>query len=105
MSKKKKKKPEPEVEEVFYSTIGAEMNPVIAYMQAASLLDIAAVSAVQSNDAEGMTVVARHWMEMAMLMSGRTPGDDQDGPITGTRILGFRDKESRDGAEDAARQS
>jgi len=104
MSKKKKKR-EQKSEEVFYSTIGTEMSPVVAYSQAASLLDIAAIVAVQSNDAEGMTVVAHHWMEMAMLMSGRIPGDDQDGPITGTRILGFRDKESRDGAEDAARQS
>jgi hypothetical protein len=102
---KKKKKSEQKSEEVFYSTVGTEMNPALAYMQAASLLDIAAIVAVQSNDAEGMTVVAHHWMEMAMLMSGRIPDGDGDGPITGTRILGFRDKESRDGAEDAARQS
>lgn len=98
--KKKNKEPEPTL---FYETTGDTISPVVAYCQAASLLDIAAVSTVDSQDIVGMVEVAHKWMEMAVLMSGKE--SDLDDVTSRTTILGFGSTESREVAEKDARKS
>lgn len=99
-NKKNKKKAPPEV---FYATIGESISPGIAYLQAASLLDMAAVTAVEFGDTEGMTSVAHQWMEMAVLMQG--PHEQDTDAVSDTRILGFGSNSAREVAEKNAKQS
>lgn len=105
MSKKTKKKTK--TASLFYTTIDEEVSPTTAYLQAASLLDIAAVAAVQYGDTVAMASVAHHWMEMAVLMQGGGHDQDEpeDGPITETKVIGFGTTKMREVAEDDARKS
>lgn len=108
MSKSKKKKIKQQDQEptLFYDTLGEEVSPGTAYGQAASLLDIAAVFAVESNDIESMSTVAHAWLEMAVLMQGEhVEVEDSEKEITKTSILGFGPTKTREVAEKDARKS
>jgi hypothetical protein len=108
MSKKSKKKnKDDKVEPLIYETTGDTVTPSVAYNQAVSLLDIAAIVAVESSDTEGMATVANNWMQLAALLSGigRSDDDAQEGSIVTTgRIPGFRDELSRGEVEDGIRK-
>lgn len=110
MAKKKKsdKKNKDKIDErPFYQTIGDIVSPGTAYSQAASLLDMAAIIAVESGDPEGLGSVAHQWMEMAVLMQGgkAEQGDEPEESFTETKVIGFGTKEMREVAEDDARKS
>lgn len=105
MSKKKNKKGKSK--RLFYEAIGDTVSPGAAYLQAASLLDMAAVFAVESGDPDGMGAVAHQWMEMAVLMQGGHPAEEEEPEesFTETKVIGFGTKEMREVAEDDARKT
>lgn len=63
-----------------YEAFGDELSPAVAYLQAASLLDISAGLAIESRDVESLTAVSVLWMRLAeSLMGGARPGTgDED---------------------------
>lgn len=105
MSKKKKKKAK--TQELFYETIGESISPGTAYLQAASLLDMAAMMAVEYADPEAMGAVAHQWMEMAVLMQGDKSSEEEEPEesFTETKVIGFGTKEMREVAEHDAREA
>ena len=104
MGKKNKKEKLEEEATLFYETIGDTISPGVAYNQAASLLDLAAVSAVDSQDIVGMVEIAHKWMEMAVLM-GNKENESPDDITSKTKIMGFGTTEYREVVEKDARQS
>lgn len=109
MSKKSKKKSKSkEEEQPYYELIGETVSPSVAYLQAASLLDLAAVTAVQCGDAKQMGIIAHHWIEMAIVLQGGPKTDQDEEPeevLTTTKVIGFGTKEMREVAENDARKS
>jgi len=95
MTKKKKKV------QIFYTSIGDHIDSGVAYNQAASLLDLAAFTAVECGNVDQMESVAHHWMEMAALMSGEKPEEGIEDTPTKTTILGFGSTTAREVAERA----
>lgn len=105
--KSKKSKKEECAVPLVYETTGDTVTPSVAFNQAVSLLDIAAVVAVESADTDGMATVANNWLQLAaFLVGGKSDDDDPEGSMVSTTgIPGFRDALSREVAENDARKS
>jgi hypothetical protein len=95
MSKKKKKV------QIYYTSIGDHIDPGVAYCQAASLLDLAAFTAVECGSVDQMESVAHHWMEMAALMTGEKSEEQNEDIPAKTTVLGFGSTKAREVAERA----
>lgn len=74
MSKKKLK----------YKPTGNMIGLDTGFIQASTLLDMAAVDALESRDFERAADIARQWIELSMAMKKvLTHGDDEDGEYEG----------------------
>lgn len=88
-----------------YTPIESEISFTVAVVQAATLLDEAALAAVHSGKVNDMIKVAAGWMELGVNMLQRPTeeeeveeGDEHD--ITSeTTIMGFGSPASRESAE------
>lgn len=62
-----------------YEPIGDDLNFEVAFLQAAAALDLAAILAVESRDAERLESIGGHWIAMAdRLMPNRHAQDDDE---------------------------
>lgn len=93
-----------------YRKIGRVLGIDTTMLQAAALLDEAAVRAIESRDPTMSLTVARQWMELGAMMhavmSDEKPDSDNDegDEDLGSSIMGFGNKEAREKAEAVARE-
>lgn len=63
-----------------YEAFGDELSPPVAFLQSASLLDIAGQFAVESRDVDGITTVSVLWMQLGerMMNGGRLVSNSEE---------------------------
>lgn len=78
-----------------YEPTGDEISVEVAYMQAATILDVAAAFAIEERSLEGLQTLAVLWMELGeRLMNG--PDDEEGENGSEPVILGFGNGGMRD---------
>lgn len=77
MTPKKVTEPPPKPEPT-YEAFGDTLSVEVAFLQAAAILDLAALEAIRSKDTERMQALALSWMELGKLMFHGPDGEDED---------------------------
>ena len=71
-----------------YEAFGNELSPAVSFLQAASLLDVAAELAVESRDTETLSGLALIWMQLGERLMGPPSGGTPEGESEGPTELG-----------------
>ena len=75
--------------QVKYTPAGDDISVETAYLQAATLLDIAAKHAIQTQDVDKMQTLAVLWMDLGEHLLNGPDQDDDDEKGDGPVVVGF----------------